>query len=169
MNRDTDQDRPDEVGEYEHFLEAVRDELGPVGIIEGVLADRAALAVWKLREATTDGRLGDMPLDRRVDRMLRDALEIFDERKAERESSESPPPPPPAPPAPPPGRFAYDEAISTTSPVISGTWVTVDEVVARVFDGQSRAEILREFPELTPEDIDACLAHADEIGHPPEE
>ncbi len=166
MNRDTVQDRADGAGEYEHFLRAVRDELGPVGIIEGVLADRAALAVWKLREATTDGRLGEMPLDRRVDRMLRDALEIFNERKAERESSESPPPP--APPTPPPGRFTYDEAISTTSPVIHGTWVTVDEVIDRGLDGHSRAEILREFPELTPEDVDACLAHADEIGHRPE-
>lgn len=55
------------------------------------------------------------------------------------------------------GRLVMDEEISDSSPVIEGTWVTVTQVVSRVVDGWSWAEILRGYPELVEADIRACL------------
>jgi uncharacterized protein (DUF433 family) len=63
-------------------------------------------------------------------------------------------------------RLAFDPSVSETSPVVRGTWITASQVVSRIVDGWSWAEILRHHPELTEEDIRACLAYTveDEEG-----
>lgn len=45
-------------------------------------------------------------------------------------------------------------------PCVRGLRITVGEVLGYLASGMERAEILREFPYLTEEDILACLAFA---------
>lgn len=45
-------------------------------------------------------------------------------------------------------------------PCIRGMRITVSDVLEYLASGMTEAEILRDFPELTPEDIHACLAFA---------
>jgi len=56
-------------------------------------------------------------------------------------------------------RLTFDENISQTSPVVTGTWVTANQVVSRIVDGWSWSDVLRSYPELTECDIRACLAY----------
>jgi len=45
-------------------------------------------------------------------------------------------------------------------PCIRGMRITVSDVLSYLASGMSEAEVIRDFPELTPEDIRACLAYA---------
>jgi uncharacterized protein (DUF433 family) len=45
-------------------------------------------------------------------------------------------------------------------PCIRGTRMTVTDVLEYLAGGMSQDELLAEFPDLTPEDIRACLAFA---------
>ena len=45
-------------------------------------------------------------------------------------------------------------------PCIRGLRITVYDVLEYLASGMSEAEILRDFPDLTPEDIRACLEFA---------
>jgi uncharacterized protein (DUF433 family) len=45
-------------------------------------------------------------------------------------------------------------------PCIRGLRITVYDVLEYLASGMTEAEILRDFPDLTPEDIKACLAFA---------
>lgn len=63
-------------------------------------------------------------------------------------------------------RLIFDENVSDDSPVVRGTWVTAGQVVSMIVDGASRADILRNYPELTERDIDACLAYTVEQDGP---
>jgi uncharacterized protein (DUF433 family) len=56
-------------------------------------------------------------------------------------------------------RLAIDRNVSETSPVVRGTWVTVDHVVSLIVEGWSWSDILRTHPELTEDDVRACLAY----------
>ena len=47
-------------------------------------------------------------------------------------------------------------------PCIRGMRITVSDVLEYLASGMTEAEILRDFPELTPDDIHACLAFAAE-------
>jgi uncharacterized protein (DUF433 family) len=47
-------------------------------------------------------------------------------------------------------------------PTIRGTRMTVTDVLEYLASGMSEAEILADFPDLTGEDIKACLAFATE-------
>lgn len=55
------------------------------------------------------------------------------------------------------GRLLMDENVSETSPVVKGTWVTASQVVSLIVDGWTWNDILRAHPELTEDDIRACL------------
>lgn len=57
-------------------------------------------------------------------------------------------------------RLTLDTNVSATSPVVRGTWVTVNHVVTLVVDGWSWSDILRDHPELAEADIRACLTYA---------
>jgi len=45
-------------------------------------------------------------------------------------------------------------------PCIRGMRITVSDVLEYLASGMTEADILRDFPELTPDDIHACLAFA---------
>lgn len=45
-------------------------------------------------------------------------------------------------------------------PCIRGLRITVSDVLEYLASGMTESEILRDFPDLTPEDIRACLAFA---------
>ena len=57
------------------------------------------------------------------------------------------------------GRLTFDSKVSDYSPVVRGTWVTAGQIVTLIVDGWTWAEILRSHPELTDDDIRACLAY----------
>ena len=58
------------------------------------------------------------------------------------------------------GRLVFDFDVSDTSPVVKGTWIAVAHVVSQIVDGCTWADILRSHPELTEDDIRACVAYA---------
>jgi uncharacterized protein (DUF433 family) len=57
-------------------------------------------------------------------------------------------------------RLTFDFEVSDVSPVVKGTWVTVGHVVSLIVDGWTWADILRAHPELSEDDIRACVTYA---------
>ena len=57
-------------------------------------------------------------------------------------------------------RIVVDPAILTGKPVVKGTRLAVEFIVDLLAQGWSEADILRNYPGLTREDIAACLAYA---------
>jgi uncharacterized protein (DUF433 family) len=63
-------------------------------------------------------------------------------------------------------RITIDPALCNGKPTIRGKRITVQTVLEFLSAGESREEILRQYPSLEAEDIDACLAFAAELmGH----
>ena len=60
-------------------------------------------------------------------------------------------------------RIAIDPAILTGKPVIRGTRLAVDFIVGLLGSGWQEADILRNYPGITHEDIIACLQYASEV------
>ncbi|MBI4704336.1 MAG: DUF433 domain-containing protein [Deltaproteobacteria bacterium] len=59
-------------------------------------------------------------------------------------------------------RITVDPAILTGKPVVRGTRLAVEFVVGLLADGWNEAEILRNYPGITRQDVLACLAYAHE-------
>ena len=59
-------------------------------------------------------------------------------------------------------RIAVDPEIRFGKPCIKGTRITVGDVLAYLAGGTSDAQLLAEFPQLTADDVRACLAYAAE-------
>ncbi len=57
-------------------------------------------------------------------------------------------------------RITIDPAVLTGKPVIKGTRLSVEFIVGLLAQGWSEAEILRNYPGITREDILACLSYA---------
>ncbi len=57
-------------------------------------------------------------------------------------------------------RITIDPAIRSGKPCIRGTRITVGDVFDYLGGGMTIAEVLEDFPSLSPEDIQACLAFA---------
>jgi uncharacterized protein (DUF433 family) len=57
-------------------------------------------------------------------------------------------------------RITIDAAILTGKPVVRGTRFSVDFIVGLLGQGWAEADILRNYPGLTREDIAACLRYA---------
>lgn len=57
-------------------------------------------------------------------------------------------------------RIVVDPGILVGKPVIRGTRLAVEYIVELLAQGWSEAEILRNYPGLTREDIQACLVYA---------
>ncbi len=57
-------------------------------------------------------------------------------------------------------RIAVDPAVLVGKPVIKGTRLAVEFVVGLLADGWTEADVLRNYPGVTVEDIRACLAYA---------
>lgn len=57
-------------------------------------------------------------------------------------------------------RITINPAVRSGKPCIKGTRITVYDVLEYLAGGMSEDEILRDFPDLTSDDIRACLAFA---------
>ena len=60
-------------------------------------------------------------------------------------------------------RIIVDSRILTGKPVVRGSRISVELVVELLAAGWSHAQILASYPQLTEEDIRACLAYASEL------
>lgn len=61
------------------------------------------------------------------------------------------------------GRIAVDPAILAGKPVIRGTRVPVHLILALLGSGVAREEVLREYPQLQPADLDAAVLYASRV------
>ena len=59
-------------------------------------------------------------------------------------------------------RIAVDPAIRFGKPCVRGTRISVGDVLGNLAGGMSEAQILADFPQLTADDVRACLAYAAE-------
>jgi uncharacterized protein (DUF433 family) len=59
-------------------------------------------------------------------------------------------------------RIAIDPAIRFGKPCVRGTRITVGDILSYLASGMREEEILADFPQLTIDDIRACLAFAAE-------
>jgi uncharacterized protein (DUF433 family) len=57
-------------------------------------------------------------------------------------------------------RIAVSPAVRSGKPCIKGTRITVYDVLEYLAGGMSEADIVKDLPDLTREDIRACLAFA---------
>ena len=67
-------------------------------------------------------------------------------------------------------RIVIDPAIRSGKPCIRGTRITVADVFDYLAGGMTPTELLGDFPDLTDEDIRACLEYAvdDRGSNPPD-
>ena len=59
-------------------------------------------------------------------------------------------------------RIVVDPAIRFGKPCVRGTRISVGDVLGYLAGGMSEAQILADFPQLTSDDVRACLAYAAE-------
>ena len=57
-------------------------------------------------------------------------------------------------------RITFNPKVFGGKPIIRGLRIKVETVLALLEQGVSPEEILRDYPDLEPEDIQACLAYA---------
>jgi uncharacterized protein (DUF433 family) len=62
-------------------------------------------------------------------------------------------------------RVEINPSVMQGKPVIRGTRLSVELILELLATGQSETEILANYPELTREDILACLAYASYLAH----
>ena len=62
-------------------------------------------------------------------------------------------------------RIVLDPDILTGKPVVKGTRLAVEFVIHLLAQGWSEADLLKNYPGLTHEDIQACFAYASELLH----
>jgi uncharacterized protein (DUF433 family) len=60
-------------------------------------------------------------------------------------------------------RIILQPTVLTGKPVIRGTRLSVDFIVGLLGQGWTEADILRNYPGITHDDISACLQYASEI------
>jgi uncharacterized protein (DUF433 family) len=61
--------------------------------------------------------------------------------------------------------IVLDPAILAGKPVVRGTRLSVEFVVGLMADGWNEADILANYPDLSREDIAACLNYARDLLH----
>jgi uncharacterized protein (DUF433 family) len=62
-------------------------------------------------------------------------------------------------------RIAVDPAVMVGKPVIKGTRLTVEFIIELMANGWTHDEILENYPGITTDDIQACLAYAHDVLH----
>jgi uncharacterized protein (DUF433 family) len=63
-------------------------------------------------------------------------------------------------------RITIDPAVCNGKPTIRGKRITVQTILEFLSAGETREQILHQYPSLEPADIDACLAFAAQLmGH----
>lgn len=61
------------------------------------------------------------------------------------------------------GRITIDPEVCNGRPTIRGKRITAQTILEFLSAGESREEILHQYPSLEPEDIDACLEFAAQL------
>ena len=61
--------------------------------------------------------------------------------------------------------ISIDPAIRFGKPSIKGTRISVYDVLSWLASGMTRADILKDYPELTEQQIQACLSYAADREH----
>ena len=59
-------------------------------------------------------------------------------------------------------RISIESTVRFGKPCVRGTRITVGEVLGYLASGMSETDVLKDFPQLTHEDVLACLAYAAE-------
>ena len=59
-------------------------------------------------------------------------------------------------------RIAADPVIRFGKPCVRGTRISVGDILGYLAGGMSESQILADFPQLTSDDVRACLAYAAE-------
>jgi uncharacterized protein (DUF433 family) len=59
-------------------------------------------------------------------------------------------------------RISIDPAVRFGKPCVRGTRITVGDILGYLAGGMSEADLLADFPQLTQDDIRACLTYAAE-------
>lgn len=59
--------------------------------------------------------------------------------------------------------IVLDPAVLVGKPVIRGTRLSVDFVIGLMADGWTEADILRNYPGISHDDLAACLAYARDV------
>lgn len=62
-------------------------------------------------------------------------------------------------------RIIIDPGILVGEPVIKGTRLAVEFIIDLLANGWTQDEIIRNYPGISGEDIQACLAYASQILH----
>ena len=62
-------------------------------------------------------------------------------------------------------RIIIDPGILVGKPIIKGTRLAVEFIIDLLANGWTKDEILRNYPGLTQEDIQSCLAYASQLLH----
>jgi len=60
-------------------------------------------------------------------------------------------------------RIVVDPAILAGKPIIKGTRLAVELIIDHLAQGWPESEILRNYPGLTQEDVQACLSYASDL------
>ena len=60
-------------------------------------------------------------------------------------------------------RIVLDQEVLAGKPVIRGTRLSVEFIIGLMAEGWSEAEILRNYPGVSHEDVAACLAYARDV------
>ena len=60
-------------------------------------------------------------------------------------------------------RIVLNPEILAGKPVVKGTRLAVEFIIGLLAQGWPEAEVLRNYPGLTREDIQACLSYAEEL------
>ena len=60
-------------------------------------------------------------------------------------------------------RIVINPDVLVGKPVIKGTRLSVEFIVGLLAQGWNEAEVLRNYPDITADDIKACLAYAHEV------
>ena len=61
--------------------------------------------------------------------------------------------------------ISSDPTVRSGRPYLTGTRISVADVLEWLGSGEMEAALLRDFPELTPEMIRACLRYSSDRGH----
>lgn len=61
------------------------------------------------------------------------------------------------------GRITVNPKVMVGKPIIRGLRITVEQILKALANGVSTQELLEEYPELEPEDIQAVLSYAIEL------
>lgn len=64
-------------------------------------------------------------------------------------------------------RITIDPKIMVGKPVISGTRIPVDLIIKKLAQGETKEEILQDYPHLTGEDIQAALWYSHNLPFVP--